>query len=231
LAALLLGVGALVGTVGFFGVSPAQATPTLTAGPSVTVSATQGTNTGTVDVGSFTDSNALAPIVDFTANINWGDGSPVAVVTSISQPGGVGTAFSVGASHTYLLTGTFTASVAVSGDGGTVTLLATVKVASPCASGTAHFLVATSHTGNFTGLFCVNANGDGTYTQRSVGPPVVQTLKGTGHIRMNQGVTTIQAAGATAKNFSLVGTTNGTASSFRETGSGLTTKTGTFTLS
>ncbi len=77
----------------------------------------------------------------------------------------------------------------------------------------------------------MNATGDGTYTQYSPGFPVTQTLAGTGHIRVSQGVTSIQASGATAHDFSLVGSTNGTASSFAETGSGLPNKTGTFTLS
>ncbi len=102
---------------------------------------------------------------------------------------------------------------------------------SPCGTLTIYFLSATAKAGNFTGLFCVNANGDGTYTQYSPGPPVVQTLKGTGHVKvMPHSVITIQASGATSKIFSLVGTTNGKSSSFSETGTGLTTKTGTFTL-
>jgi hypothetical protein len=100
-----------------------------------------------------------------------------------------------------------------------------------CPTGTTYFLTATYATGSFYGVFCVNANGDGTYTQYSPGLPVnQQTLTGTGHIRMNQGVTSIQAYLPTFKNLNLVGTTNGTASSFGESGSGFPHLSGTFTL-
>jgi hypothetical protein len=107
-----------------------------------------------------------------------------------------------------------------------------VTVVSPCGTGlTPYFLTATYHTGTFTGVFCVNANGDGTYTQNSPGLPVSQrTLTGTGHIRMNQGVTSIQAYMPAFQNLNLVGTTNGTASSFGESGSGFPHLNGTFTL-
>ena len=39
-------------------------------------------------------------IADFTATIDWGDGTPLTAGT-VSQPGGVGTAFIVSGSHTY----------------------------------------------------------------------------------------------------------------------------------
>ena len=51
-------------------------------------------------VASFTDANPAAPISDFTATIDWGDGTPLSAGT-ITQPGGVGTAFVVTGSHTY----------------------------------------------------------------------------------------------------------------------------------
>ena len=100
-----------------------------------------------------------------------------------------------------------------------------------CATGTPYYLYATYSTGVFSGLFCVNANGDGTYTQYSPGlPGNQQTLTGTGHIRKNQGVTSIQAYMPTFQNLNLVGTTNGTSSSFGESGSGFPHLNGTFTL-
>ena len=40
------------------------------------------------------------PIADFTATIDWGDGTPMTAGT-VSQPGGVGTAYIVSGSHTY----------------------------------------------------------------------------------------------------------------------------------
>jgi photosystem II stability/assembly factor-like uncharacterized protein len=51
-------------------------------------------------VGSFTDANPTAPLSDFRAGIDWGDGTSMTLGT-ISQPGGVGTALIVSGSHTY----------------------------------------------------------------------------------------------------------------------------------
>ncbi len=51
-------------------------------------------------VATFTDANSLAPISDFTATIDWGDGTPPSTAT-ISQPGGAGTVFDVLGAHTY----------------------------------------------------------------------------------------------------------------------------------
>ena len=45
-------------------------------------------------------SPTVRPIADFTATIDWGDGTPLTAGT-ISQPGGVGTAYVVTGSHTY----------------------------------------------------------------------------------------------------------------------------------
>jgi hypothetical protein len=53
-----------------------------------------------VAVGSFFDGNAFAIPADFTATIDWGDGSPLSLGT-FSQPNGPGTAFVVTGSHTY----------------------------------------------------------------------------------------------------------------------------------
>jgi hypothetical protein len=49
---------------------------------------------------SFTDANLAAPISDFSTTIDWGDGTPPTAGT-VSQPGGVGTAFIVSGVHTY----------------------------------------------------------------------------------------------------------------------------------
>ena len=51
-------------------------------------------------VASFDDANPLAPVTDFKATIDWGDGTPQSAGT-ISQPGGPGTAFVITGSHTY----------------------------------------------------------------------------------------------------------------------------------
>ena len=51
-------------------------------------------------VASFTDANPTRRSADFTATIDWGDGTPMTAGT-LSQPGGVGTAYIVSGSHTY----------------------------------------------------------------------------------------------------------------------------------
>ncbi len=52
------------------------------------------------NVASYTDANPNSTLADFAAQIDWGDGTPLTAGT-ISQPGGVGTAYIVAGSHTY----------------------------------------------------------------------------------------------------------------------------------
>jgi hypothetical protein len=61
--------------------------------------------------------NPIAPISDFTATIDWGDGSPRSTGV-VTQPGGVGTAFDVVGAHTYSTPGDYTTLVTVHDDGG-----------------------------------------------------------------------------------------------------------------
>jgi len=103
----------------------------LSAGTAVNLSADEGISTGSVVVGTFTDANPTAPTTDFTATVNWGDGSAMQDLTSsaFTQPGGVGTTFDVSAAHTYAAGGTFTLTVVVTDAGGsTVTLTGSVTV-------------------------------------------------------------------------------------------------------
>ena len=51
-------------------------------------------------VATFTDTNSTALPADFTATINWGDGSPATTGTVSLQPGGGG--FNVNGTHTYI---------------------------------------------------------------------------------------------------------------------------------
>ena len=75
-----------------------------------------------------------------------------------------------------------------------------------CASGlTPHVLNSTYPNGSFTGLFCVNARGFGTYTQG--------TVSGLGSVTTFWGTTFVVAFG---KNLLLGGATNGTKSGFVE---------------
>jgi uncharacterized protein (TIGR03118 family) len=69
----------------------------LTAGAALTLAATAGLSfSGTI--GTFTDGNRGAPVTDFTAAIDWGDGTATTPGTIASAPGGV---FLVSGSHTY----------------------------------------------------------------------------------------------------------------------------------
>lgn len=101
----------------------------------------------------------------------------------------------------------------------TATPSVTITYVPPCGAGlTPHVLNATYATRTFTGLFCVNAKGIGTYTQGTVsGIGAVTTVKGTTLI------------GALGKNLLLAGRTNGTKSGFVEVAP--VRAIGTFTLS
>jgi hypothetical protein len=86
-------------------------------------------------VAIFTDANPLAPLGDFSAIIHWGDGTPDTAGT-VSQPGGVGSAFIVTGSHTYATSGTnggighFPITVSIRDVGGsTLTVANTANVA------------------------------------------------------------------------------------------------------
>ncbi len=75
------------------------------------------------EVGSFTDANPNAPLSDFKAMINWGDGT-TASAGSITQPGGVGTPFIVSGGHIYsTISGNDTITVTVNDVGGASTFL------------------------------------------------------------------------------------------------------------
>jgi hypothetical protein len=93
-----------------------------------TFNASQGTALTVSPLVSFTDANPKAPLSDFTATIDWGDGtsSPGA----ISQPGGLGTTFAVAGTHTYAKPGSFPVAVSILDEGGSkASATATVNVA------------------------------------------------------------------------------------------------------
>ncbi|MFI5052613.1 MAG: beta strand repeat-containing protein, partial [Acidimicrobiales bacterium] len=87
----------------------------LTAGAPVAFSATTGVPFTNVVVGRFTDANTGAPASDFTAIIDWGDGTLTSVGTVVSTGGG---GFNVLGSHTYVNPGVYTTSIVVTDDGG-----------------------------------------------------------------------------------------------------------------
>ena len=67
-------------------------------------------------VGTFTDANTFATTADFTATIDWGDGSPpsTGVVVATATPG----VFDVEGGHTYAKPGVYTTKITVHDDGG-----------------------------------------------------------------------------------------------------------------
>jgi hypothetical protein len=68
-------------------------------------------------VATFTDVNPVAIPGEFTATINWGDGSPQSSGT-ITQPGGPDTVFDVTGSHTYADSGSYPLTVYITDVGG-----------------------------------------------------------------------------------------------------------------
>ena len=94
------------------------------------VALTPAANTGVLFtnslVGKFTDANTTATTADFTAVIDWGDGSATSLGTIVSTGAG---AFSVDGTHAYTKFGTYTTTVNVTDAGGsTVTLTGTSTV-------------------------------------------------------------------------------------------------------
>jgi hypothetical protein len=109
---------------------------------------------------------------------------------------------------------------ATDANGATGSQAYTLTLGSPCGAGlTTDVLTATSASGNFMGIFCVNAAGTGTYTQG--------TVHGTGTVSTSSGATRITAFGT---NLALIGQAAGTTSRFTETAPA-PAKAGTFTLS
>src|SRR2546421_169104 len=90
--------------------SPIQAGPISPA----TISGTEGQTLTSVVVGSFTSTKTTAVATDFTASINWGDGTAVSVGTIVK----VGTGqFQVKGTHTYKTFGSFPVTVVVTPTG------------------------------------------------------------------------------------------------------------------
>jgi RTX calcium-binding nonapeptide repeat (4 copies) len=101
-------------------------TPPLSAS-GTTFTATEGQSTGLATVATFTDANPNATASDFTATVNWGDGSPSDNNVTITPNGSGG--FSVNGSHTYAEEGNDTITVTINDTGGsTATATSLVSV-------------------------------------------------------------------------------------------------------
>ena len=82
----------------------------------------EGTTAATLSA-AFTDANAVATGADFSGTIDWGDGSAVTTFSSaaVTQPGGVGTPFTVNGSHLYAEDGSDNVTVTINDVGGSST--------------------------------------------------------------------------------------------------------------
>ena len=92
---------------------------TLSPGTAVSLTSNTGVKLSNVVVANFTDANLNAPVSDFTAIIDWGDGSP----TSLGTIGGSAGAYTVSGSHQYAMPGAYATKVVVTDDGGSVVTL------------------------------------------------------------------------------------------------------------
>ena len=93
-------------------------------------------------VGTFTDANPVSTVSDFTAVIDWGDGTPTTLGT-IVRPMGVGTVYDVEGTHAYAKPGTYNTKVVVTDVGGSVvTIPGTATVTDPALTGTAQSFTA-----------------------------------------------------------------------------------------
>jgi len=121
-----------------------------------TINATEGALLSNAVMAIFTDANPNGVAGDFTATINWGDGTLSAAVVSTNGTGG----FNVSGNHVYADEGTYNAQITVTDDGGSsVTANTTVSVAdaSLSASGTT---VAAPHGASFTALMATFTDAD-----------------------------------------------------------------------
>jgi hypothetical protein len=82
-----------------------------------TITSTEGTAISGATVATFTDANPNAAASDFTATINWGDGTST-TGTVVAQNGG---GFAVNGGHTYADEGTYTVGVTINDVGGSTT--------------------------------------------------------------------------------------------------------------
>ena len=82
----------------------------------VSISGTEGAATGSITVARFLDDDPTGTAANYTANIDWGDGSAVEAGSIVAKPGGVFEVTSAG--HTYAEEGDYTLAVTISDQGG-----------------------------------------------------------------------------------------------------------------
>ncbi len=95
---------------------------------------------------TFTDGNPSASLSDYTATINWGDGSGNQTATIADSGVGV---FSIGGAHNYNQTGTYTATITVTDiNGATQTTTSTIVVGNVYAGMISNLIVASFQDSN-----------------------------------------------------------------------------------
>jgi hypothetical protein len=103
-------------------------------GTSVVVTATEGLPFTSTSVGTFVDADPDGMVTDYTATVDWGDGTPTTAGTVTGPHGGP---FTVLGDHDYLHSGTYTITVPVLDAGGAhTTIVDTVTVAHAFCTGT-----------------------------------------------------------------------------------------------
>jgi PKD repeat protein len=129
---------------------------------------------------NFSDANAGAPVTDFAATIEWGDGN-----TTTGTVAGGGGSFTVSGSHTYAAIGSYTVTVTVIDDGGSKTMAsAETLVVKPCpASGSINVrwhYSANGSSGSWSGTKSTSCK-DGSVV---IGPQAME-----GDLKVNPGAT------------------------------------------
>ena len=103
-------------------------------GSSVVVTATEGLPFTQKSVGTFTDADPDGMVSDYSATVDWGDGTPISIGTVTGPAGGP---FTVLGDHDYRKSGTYTITVPVLDIGGArTTIVDTVVVAHAFCTGT-----------------------------------------------------------------------------------------------
>ena len=169
-------------------------------------------NTGTIELGTFTDPNTLATVADVHATLpigGWGDGTPTAVATlQVSKIGVDETTgdpiFEIFGSHTYAEEGTFTLNINVTTLGGVTTALTpgTVTVLDAKLTPTTGNTI-TGVEGNSTGTVVL-----GSFTDDNQLATVADYTTGAGSVVVNWGDGSAPQT-LTASNLTSIGTPNG----------------------
>lgn len=107
--------------------------------PAATLTATEA-GFLTATVATFTDADPNGTVSDYTATIDWGDGSSVTGTIAAGASGG----FDVSGTHAYAEDGTYTVTVKIADAGGaTATATSSVTVSEPALTGTAASIAGT----------------------------------------------------------------------------------------